>query len=113
VRRHVDVPPPVPGAPGIFAFADPDRLRGALEEAGFSDVTVEELPVTVMEVPSGEVFWDITQDLAGPIMALMRDLPPDRRAAIGAEVAQAAEAYREGDVVRVGGVAWIASGRKR
>ncbi len=33
-------PPMDPTAPGPFAFADPDRVRSILSEAGFSDVTL-------------------------------------------------------------------------
>ena len=37
--RHVDLgPPPEPGTPGPFSFADRERVRGILEAAGFSDV---------------------------------------------------------------------------
>ena len=31
-------PPPTPGAPGPFAFADPDRVRHILSSAGFRDI---------------------------------------------------------------------------
>lgn len=40
------LPPPEPGAPGIFALADEDRLRTLLGEAGFTSVRVEEVPIT-------------------------------------------------------------------
>ncbi len=33
--------PPTPGAPGPFAFADPKRVRGILEAAGFGDIAIE------------------------------------------------------------------------
>jgi SAM-dependent methyltransferase len=35
--------PPVPGAPGPTAFADPDRLLGILDRAGWSAVRIEPL----------------------------------------------------------------------
>jgi|HubBroStandDraft_2_1064218.scaffolds.fasta_scaffold66448_3 SAM-dependent methyltransferase len=34
-------PPADPTAPGPFAFADADRVRGILERAGFADVTID------------------------------------------------------------------------
>ncbi len=38
--RHVALPPPPPlGAPGPFAFADPDRVRSLLEAGGFKEVS--------------------------------------------------------------------------
>lgn len=36
VRRHVDIPPAVPRAPGPFAFEDLGYLEGILTESGFS-----------------------------------------------------------------------------
>lgn len=42
------VPPPPPGdpnAPGRFAFADPDRVRGILQRSGWRDIAVDRLDV--------------------------------------------------------------------
>jgi len=36
--KYVQLPPPVPNAPGPFAFGNPDYLREILEGAGFHDV---------------------------------------------------------------------------
>ncbi len=35
IGQHVELPPPVPHAPGPFAFDDQEYLRGILEQAGF------------------------------------------------------------------------------
>src|SRR5260370_2552812 len=44
VLKHVPVPPPPPDpdAPSLFMFGDRDRLRRALEVAGFSNVHEED-----------------------------------------------------------------------
>jgi SAM-dependent methyltransferase len=36
-------PPPAPGAPGPFAFADADRVRRILADAGFASIEIEPL----------------------------------------------------------------------
>lgn len=41
VRRHVDMPPPVPRAPGPFAFEDLDYLHEVLRQAGFAQAAVK------------------------------------------------------------------------
>lgn len=112
VRRYIDVPAPPPNAPGIFAFADPARLRATLEQAGFSEIEVEELSVDMLEVDSGPAYWEVMSDLAGPITALMRQLPEDTQAQVEREIGEAADALRKGDKVVVGGVTWIASARR-
>lgn len=41
-RQHVDMPAPVPRAPGPFAFEELDYLREVLEGAGFADIAIDE-----------------------------------------------------------------------
>ena len=112
IKQHVDVPTPPPGAPGIFAFSDPERLRSAMQNAGFDEVTVEEVDVPMLEVDSGAAFWEVMRELAGPITALIRGLPEDTQRAVEEAIGKAAETLRDGDKVRLGGVSWVASGRK-
>ncbi len=50
VGEFVELPPPEPDAPGPFRYADPDRFRTLLEQAGFSNV---ELKVWRGELPVG------------------------------------------------------------
>lgn len=40
IRQHVEMPAPVPRAPGPFAFEEPHYLTEVLQGAGFSDVRV-------------------------------------------------------------------------
>ena len=39
--RHIELPAPVPHAPGPFAFDDPVYLRGILEQAGFESTHID------------------------------------------------------------------------
>ena len=57
--------PPDPNAPGMFALADGERLRGLLEEAGFLDVVVEPLALERLDA-SAEQFVRGTLDLSAP-----------------------------------------------
>jgi SAM-dependent methyltransferase len=45
LMEKTGTPPPEPGAPGMFALAEPERLRAALLEAGFADPQLEEVEV--------------------------------------------------------------------
>ncbi len=42
-RGHVE--PPEPGAPGMFTMANEERTRDLLEDVGFTDVRMQEVPV--------------------------------------------------------------------
>ena len=103
---------PEPGAPGPFALSDPERLARTLIGAGLTDVRVTDLDVP-MVAPSLDDWLDRTTDLAGPLAALLRSLPPERAATVSDEVRAAAAAYVTDDGgVRFPGRTLIAFGRK-
>ena len=110
LKRHMEIPAPLPGAPGIFAFADPARLRSALEGAGFEDVTIEEVKVTMSDFDTGVEFASFTLDVAGPIALLFDQLPQDKKALVTEEIGLAAE-RAGGGKPHLGGVALVATGR--
>src|SRR5919106_703870 len=85
-RGHV--PPPEPGAPGIFSMASEERTRGLLEDAGFTDVRAEEVPVRL-------VFRDVDEyerwgeEVGGQFGAVLRGLPGGEREALKAQLGRA------------------------
>jgi ubiquinone/menaquinone biosynthesis C-methylase UbiE len=90
LMRYAEVPPPQPGAPGVFAFADRNRLASTLSEAGFRDVQIEDLELPMAVFDSGQEYWQFTREMAAPIAALLEQLPPDVQQKVGQEVALAA-----------------------
>jgi len=103
---HVDSPPPPPepGAPGPFAFADPERVRTILAAGGFTDVTI-----TPHEEAIGPGDAETTLRLAlnvGPLGALLRENPGKRDAVV--EAVRAAIVPHDGpDGVKLGSATWI------
>lgn len=103
---HVDASPapPEPGAPGPFAFADPDRVRAILGAAGFENVAI-----TAHDEAIGPGDLETTLSLAlrvGPLGALLRENPEKRDAVIAA--VRAALAPHDGpDGVKLGSATWI------
>lgn len=73
--RHLPPPaPPVPNAPGPFAFADPERVRAILGESGFADIAVTPHSRT-MRFSEAPTLRESVQELAkvGPIGSLLTD----------------------------------------
>jgi SAM-dependent methyltransferase len=84
LARHVELPPPVPRAPGPFALGETDYVRDLLGNAGFDEPDI--------------VAWEGTQFIGGPgngaeeaatftleslhIGDLIKDLDPSRQAAV-------------------------------
>jgi SAM-dependent methyltransferase len=70
--------PAEPGAPGPFAFADPDRVRGVLASAGFTAV---ELTPHDEKVGSGDLGTALALALRiGPLGSILRENPGLRQA---------------------------------
>jgi SAM-dependent methyltransferase len=108
LMRRLGVAPPPPGAPGIFALADWERLQTVVEAAGFSRVLLEELALPMSDCDRGRDYLEFMLDLAGPLAALFRDVPEAERPQAFDEVAAACEAAA-GGTARLPGVTWIAT----
>lgn len=110
LRTLANVPPPQPGAPGIFAFADERRLRGALEGAGFRDVKVEPVELTIADHDTPAAYLTFLLEIAGPLAALWAQLDSEQKEAAAAEISKHV-AGTDGRV-KMNGVAWVAAGNR-
>jgi len=109
LSKYMDIPVPPLGTPGIFAFADPDRLYDVIKSAGFRNIELEELSIDVIEVNDGQAYWDAMSDLAAPVMALVNQLNDIDRSNYIREVIQTANTFKKGEVLPMKGTTWIAS----
>ena len=111
LRNFMEIPQPQPGQTGIFAFADPDRIRSVMGAAGFSDVSVEPMDVLWSGPESGAMYFQEVIDLAGPLAALYAQLPSADQAAYAREVADHVERLStKKPGVAIPGRTWIAVG---
>jgi ubiquinone/menaquinone biosynthesis C-methylase UbiE len=88
------LPTPEPGAPGIFALADQDRIRELVTAAGFADPKIEEVPFA-FRYDEMDTHWRATNELAGPIAAAIAQLSPDAQQAVKEEVASRLAQFRK------------------
>lgn len=110
LSKLANVPAPKPGAPGIFAFADPNRLTGSLEAAGFRDVKVEPVEVTIADHDSPAGYLTFLLDVAGPLAMLWSQLTPGQQDEARVRISEQITG-RDGRV-KMPGVAWVAAGLK-
>ena len=82
-RGHL--PPVEPGAPGIFALADPDRIRELVTGAGFGEPEIEQVPIA-WEYADADEHWQLTIELAGPLAEVLAGLDDDEREDIRLQV---------------------------
>ena len=112
LARHDQAPAPPPGTPGLFAFADPERLRVALTSAGFADVEVEAVPLPGMSWPSGRAYWQLLLDISAPVAVRFGKHPPAAQTVIAEEIARKTEKRRQNNRMVLGGTAWVTSERR-
>jgi ubiquinone/menaquinone biosynthesis C-methylase UbiE len=72
------LPPPEPGEPNMFAFRDPAKIRELLEEAGFTDVVVDQLDL-VWRYEDLDAWWDVQLDISTGLANGVAALTPARR----------------------------------
>jgi hypothetical protein len=113
MKRYMELPAPVPGQTGIFAFADPARIKDSLAAAGFRDIEVEALDVLWNGPDTGAAYFGEVIEMAGPLASLYAKLPEDKKASYATDVAAEAErqSARESGVA-LPGQTWIAAARK-
>jgi len=104
--------PPTPGAPGPFAFADPDRVRRMLGLAGFTDITFEsyEAQLSMGGAANVEEAADFALEI-GVVARLLTEANVEVRAKVAQAVREALVPYTSANGVQLGGAAWIVSGQ--
>lgn len=107
-RRLTPPPPPEPGAPGPFAFADPDRVRAILSAAGLEEVA---LTPHDEKIGSGDLSTTLALALrVGPLGGLLRE-NPDKRDVVIETVREALAAHEGPEGVKLGSATWIVTAR--
>ncbi|NWG53461.1 MAG: class I SAM-dependent methyltransferase [Hydrogenophilaceae bacterium] len=102
------LPPRTPNAPGQFAFADPDRVRGVLEQSGWRAIAIDPIDVPCT-MPARDLDFFLTR--LGPLGRALPDADEATRTAVMAAVHEAFRPYIEGDAVRFVSACWIAQAR--
>lgn len=98
------VPPRRPDAPGQFAFADPERVRGILAAAGWSAIDL--VPIDVpCAFPARELEGYFTR--LGPMAPLLRDAPETTRTQVIRRMHDAFAPFVHGDQVRFEAACWL------
>lgn len=102
---------PDPFAPGPFAFADSERLRGILTGAGFRDIKIEKLDGVMYLGPSADHAGFQMTNL-GPVSRALRDESYETRAKVLQAVTAAfAKAQKPGQNIKPGIACWLVSAK--
>jgi SAM-dependent methyltransferase len=111
--KHVPpLPTAQPDAPGMFSFADENRLLGILRTAGFEAVQLEPLDAKIDLSAGGglNTALSVAMEL-GPIGRAMQGKTPEQRLAVAKSVREALVAHQEGDRVLLDAAWWMVTAR--
>jgi SAM-dependent methyltransferase len=98
VLKHVPVPPPPPDpdGPSLFMFGERDRLRRALQAAGFNNVHEEDRIIAGRWPSSVEEYWEQFSEVAAPFRPLIEQLTPEKMAVAKSEILAALKRFWDG-----------------
>ncbi|MCC3159800.1 class I SAM-dependent methyltransferase [Hymenobacter sp. 15J16-1T3B] len=85
ISRHLQLPTPPAGAPGMFRCGSPGVLTGLLEQAGFRHVRDTQL-TGQLRCGSKEAYWQFMNEVAAPVVAAMSQADAATQEQIRAEV---------------------------
>lgn len=98
IARHVEMPSPPPGSPGLFRCAPGGTMRAAFVEAGLRDIDEEEVS-TFMVHETPEQYWQFMTEIAAPVVAGLAKADAATRERIRTEVLEVARrSMRDGTV---------------
>jgi SAM-dependent methyltransferase len=93
-RGHV--PPPEPGAPGIFSMGDPERIHELVTGAGFEEPEIAEIPAE-WRYDDGDDVWGTLMEMTGPLARVIRTLPEEEQEACKAATLEKEREFRNDD----------------
>lgn len=98
INKHMQLPPPVPGAPGMFRCAKPGFMSDLFGQAGFNRIQVKEV-TGVLNCGTAERYWEVMNDVAAPVVAALSKADEPTREKIRKDVfASVQERFRNGPV---------------
>jgi SAM-dependent methyltransferase len=111
IRANVDLPPPQPGAPGLFRFADDSSLVEDFKQAGLRHVHSREIEWKAA-YGQPQDYWSFVTEVSAPVVDGLSKATPEARARIHAEVITAAERNMSDGEVRLSCASHILSAVK-
>ena len=98
VKKHIVLPPPSPGAPGMFRCAVDGLMVDLFSQAGLNNVTRKDVAGT-LNCKTADVYWSFASEVVGPVVNALSTADDDTREMIRSEVYQMINSrYTDGDV---------------
>ena len=109
VARHLPPrPKPVPNAPGMFAFADPEYVSAILAESGWTEPRFSKLDVD-LDIAAGRGLDEAVDQTTkiGAVNSWLRNQPADTVSAAVRSLREALAVHADGSSVRLPAAMWL------
>lgn len=70
LAKNIELPPPIPGAPGMFRCSKPGLMTSLFQEAGFKEIKENEINGS-LDFGSPERYWENMNEVAAPVVNAM------------------------------------------
>jgi len=111
ISKHVEMPTPPPGAPGLFRCAAPGYMETAFRKGGLEDITVKTVAGEIT-FKTAEEYWSFMTEIAAPVVAGLAKADEPTRKKIEATVLDLARKTSPDGKPRLPWSASVISGRK-
>jgi ubiquinone/menaquinone biosynthesis C-methylase UbiE len=111
LERYRSLPALDPEAPGMFRYADVERVARDFKRAGFTLDHVEEMEVAVFEAETGGEAAAWVRALGSGMGQLLNELPENEQRAWERDFTAEVERTRTGGLIRLGGVTRLVRAR--
>ncbi len=112
IDRYIKSPPPEPGAPDAFRFAEPGELLAIFKVAGAVDTSDRILQFQIQTSIAVEDFWTMRCEISEKFREKLTMLTKEQATEVRREVITAARTYSANDQLRFPAEIRVVSGRK-
>ena len=85
IGKNMELPPPAPGAPGMFRCAQPGLIADLLKKAGLKNVTEQDVSSQVA-YDGIDHYWTMMNEVAAPVVAAMSKATEETKMKIKADL---------------------------
>ena len=98
ISKNMQIPPPPPGAPGMFRCAKPGLIQDMFRQAGLKN-TFEKEVTGLLKCENADTYWNMMTDVAAPFVAALSKADDAMKDKIKREVFELVdEKYPDGNV---------------
>lgn len=99
ISRNMELPPPPPGAPGMFRCAKDGFISDLFSQAGLKNIAQKEI-AGKLNSKTTDVYWNMMTEVGAPVVAALSKADDAMKAKIKGEVYQALnQKYPNGNIV--------------